>query len=418
MSLTDAACRNAKCPKARTYQRYRDEKGLYLEVTKTGAKCWRMKYRFGGKEKRLALGRYPEVTLAIARARRDNAREQLASGVDPAEAKREEKRRKLLEDETAFEKIARRWWADWSANKSERHSNYVLKRLEVDAFPKLGAKPVRELSAPDFVRLAKGIEARGAADIARRVYQSCGQVMRYAVAHGLADRNPVAEVRPGDVLRAHQQTNFARIGVEDLPNLMRQIMAYDGSVYTRLALHLMALTFVRTSELIGAKWREFDMDKAEWRIPAERTKSRRQHLVPLSRQALEVLSYLRAAHGNADKSTGAALLFPGERDRAKPMSNNTILFALYRMGYRGRMTGHGFRGLASTALNEMGYRSDVIEAQLAHVEENRVRAAYNHARYVEERRDLMQRWADYLDAVKRPGKPAKVLRMRGGREAA
>lgn len=404
MPLTDPACRNAKCPNDRAFQRYSDEKGLYLQVTKTGAKCWRMKYRFGGKENSLALGLYPDVALAVARAKRDSARAQLAAGVDPAEVKREGKRLKLLAADIAFEKIARRWWGDWSANKAKRHADYVIKRLETDAFPVIGTKPVDKLTAPEFVRLVKGIEARGAADIARRVYQTCGQIMRYAVAHGFAERNPVAEVKPGDVLKARRQTNFARIDLEDLPDLIRKIMAYDGSVYTRLALQLMVLTFVRTSELIGARWREFNPDNAEWRIPATRTKSRREHLVPLSRQALEVLGYLRATKGDPEKCTGDVLLFPGERNRSKPMSNNTILFALYRMGYRGRMTGHGFRGVASTALNEMGYRPDVIEAQLAHVEENRVRAAYNHARYTEERRSLMQQWADYLDAVKQPGK--------------
>jgi integrase len=315
-----------------------------------------------------------------------------------------------MEAETAFEKIARQWWANWSANKAERHAGYVLKRLEADAFPLFGSKSVRDLDAPTFVRMAKGIEARGAADIARRVLQTCGQVMRYAVAHGIADRNPVADVKPGDVLRARRQVNFSRIKVEELPELLRKIAAYGGSVYTRLALQMMALTFVRTNELIGARWQEFDLDAAEWRIPAERTKSRREHLVPLSRQTLEVLRTLHAAHGGADRCKGAALLFPGERDRAKPMSNNTILKALERMGYKGRMTGHGFRGVASTALNEIGYRPDVIEAQLAHVEENRVRAAYNHARYVQERRDLMQQWADYLDAVRQAGRVIPLRR--------
>lgn len=417
MSLTDSACRNAKCPSDRAYQRISDEKGLYLEVTQTGAKCWRMKYRHGGKEKRLALGLYPDVTLATARAERDKARTLLAAGVDPGEAKQEAKRRQSMVSESAFEKIARLWWADWSANKAERHAGYALKRLEADAFPVIGAKAIGDLTAPDFVRLAKRIEARGAPDIARRVYQTCGQVMRYAVAHGLAIRNPVAEVKPGDVLRARRQQNFARIELEELPDLLRKIMAYEGSAITRLALQLMTLTFVRTSELIGARWQEFDLERAEWRIPAERTKSRREHWVPLSRQALEVLAYLQAARGGAERCTGAVLLFPGERDRSKPMSNNTILGALYRMGYRGKMTGHGFRGVASTALNEMGYRPDVIEAQLAHVSENRVRAAYNHARYAEERGTLMQQWANYLDAVRQPGNPGRVLPL-GRKKAA
>lgn len=239
--------------------------------------------------------------------------------------------------------------------------------------------------------------------------------MRYAVAHGLVDRNPVADVKPGDVLKPRKQENFARIGAEDLPQLMRRIMAYDGSVITRMALQLMALTFVRTGELIGARWQEFDLEGTKWRIPADRTKSRREHRVPLSRQAVEVLGYLQAARGGPERCQGPALLFPGERDHEKPMSNNTILFALYRMGYRGRMTGHGFRGVASTALNEMGYRPDVIEAQLAHVQVDRVRAAYNHAKYLDERREVMRGWADYLDAVKQSG---QVIPFRQGRRQA
>ena len=403
MPLTDAACKNAKCPDGRAYQRHSDAGGLYLEATQSGAKLWRWKFRFAAKEKRLALGAYPGVSLANARKARDAARAQLAAGIDPAAARQEVKRARLTASETSFENIARLWWNTWKAERAERHAHYVIVRLEADAFPVLGQTPIADLTAPAFVRMAQAIEARGAADIARRVLQSCGQVMRYAIQQGLADRNPVADVKPGDFLKRRQQVNFARIEVSELPELLRKIEAYAGGPYTRLALKLMALTFVRTGELIGARWQEFDLAAAEWRIPAERTKSRREHLVPLSRQALEVLHTLRVVSGDPDRCKGDALLFPGERDRNRPMSNNTMLKALERMGYKGRMTGHGFRGVASTALNEMGYRPDVIEAQLAHVEENRVRAAYNHARYSEERRDLMQSWADYIDAVRQSG---------------
>lgn len=417
MPLTDTACRNAKCPEGREFQRFSDSGGLRLEVKKTGAKLWRWKYRVAGREKVLALGEYPKVSLAHARSERDKARELLAKGTDPSEAKRNAKYLALSKTETAFEKIARLWWNDWKANKAERHAGYVIARLEADAFPVIGTKPVTDLTAPAFVRMAKAIESRGAADIARRVLQTCGQVMRYAVAHGLAERNPVADVKPGDVLRARRQINFARIELDELPELLRKIEAYCGTPYTRMALKLMALTFVRTGELIGARWQEFDLAAAEWRIPAERTKSRREHLVPLSRQALEVLHTLQAAHGDPERCQGERLLFPGERDHAKAMSNNTILKALERMGYKGRMTGHGFRGVASTALNEMGYRPDVIEAQLAHVEENRVRAAYNHARYSEERRELMQAWADYIEALRQAGQVIP-LRSRGTRAVA
>ncbi|OGB02148.1 MAG: integrase [Burkholderiales bacterium RIFCSPHIGHO2_12_FULL_69_20] len=431
MPLTDTECRNAKCPEGRPLIRLADAGGLYLEVSRpgprnpAGSKLWRWKYRFNGKEKRLALGAYPDVPLASrtdapkaggtartlkgARQLRDEARALLVAGTDPGEARRDAKLAKMTAYETTFEPLARRWWADWKTGKTERYSDYVLRRLELDAFPVLGSKPVASLTAPAFVRMAKAIEARGAGELARRVLETCGQVMRWTVAHGLAERNPVADVKPGDVLKPRTVENFARVGAAELPELMRHINAYEGALPTRMALRLMALTFVRTSELIEAQWREFDLDAAEWTIPPERTGrkgsagNRRPHLVPLAPQAIEVLRLLQTARG-ADRCIGTAQVFPGERDHERPMSNGAILMALKRMGYRGRMTGHGFRGIASTALNEMGFRTDVIEAQLSHVEGNRVRAAYNHAQYLEERRELMNAWADYLDAVQRTGK--------------
>jgi len=422
MALTDTECRNAKCPEGRAYVRLADAAGLYLEVTAAGSKLWRWKYRFAGKEKRLSFGVYPAVPLASradapkaggivkgARQLRDEARALLLAGTDPGEARRDAKRAHMTAAETAFEPVARLWLAGWKVNKTARYTDHVLSRLEADVFPELGHRPVATLAASHFVQMAKKIEARGAAELARRSLQTCGLVMRYAVAHDLAERNPVADVKPADVLKPRIVTNFARVGAAELPDLLRKIGGYDGSVYTRLALQLMSLTFVRTSELIEARWEEFDLDAAEWTIPPERTGrkgaqgKRRPHIVPLSRPALEVLGMLKASRGD-DRCKGPALLFPGERDHEKPMSNGTILMALKRMGYRGRMTGHGFRGIASTALNEMGYRWDVIEAQLSHVEGNRTRAAYNHAQYLDERRDLMQAWADYLDAVRQSGK--------------
>lgn len=416
MSLTDTGCRNATA-EGRPFKRHADGAGLYLEVTAAGSKLWRWKYRFGPKEKRLALGQYPAVSLAAARRKRDDARKLLDAGIDPGEARKDAKRQALTSTEQSFESIARRWWADWKADKTERHARYMLRRLECDAFPELGGKRVAELTAPAFVRMAKKIEARGAGELPRRVLEACGQVMRYAVAHGLAERNPVADVKPGDVLKPRSVVNYARVPAEELPELLRKIEVYDGSPYTRMALKLLALTFVRTGELIGARWQEIDLAAAEWRIPPERTKKRRLHLVPLSRQAVEVLTYLQSVRGS-QHCIGPALVFPGERDHERPMSNNTILKALERMGYFGRMTGHGFRGVASTALNEMGYRADVIEAQLAHVQGNKVRAAYNHAQYLEERRELMQAWGDFLDAIRRSGKVVPFRQARAPRAAA
>jgi len=278
--------------------------------------------------------------------------------------------------------------------------------LESDVFPALGRKPVGEVTAPQLLAMAKRIESRGAIDIAKRALQTCGQVLRYAVAHGQLERNPAADVKPSDALKPRRKTNYARLDAKEVPTLLRKIDAYQGTPTTRLAMMLMALTFVRTGELIGARWGEFDLEGAEWRIPPERMKMRTPHIVPLSRQAVEVLATL-----NEQRRGVTDLLFPGERDHEKPMSNNTILKALERMGYKGRMTGHGFRGIASTVLHELGHRHDVIELQLAHLERNSVSAAYNHATYLKERRELMQAWADHLDRLRRG---ATLLKLKAG----
>jgi integrase len=254
------------------------------------------------------------------------------------------------------------------------------------------------VTAPSLLLVARRIEARDAVDIARRSLQTCGQILRYAVAEGLIERSPASDIKPADVLKPHKVQNHARLGARELPDLLRRIDVYQGGPYTRQALKLMALTFVRTTELIGAHWDEFELGAGEWRIPAERMKMRTPHIVPLSTQALEVLNTL------AELRNQSPLLFPGERDHERPMSNNTILKALERMGYKGRMTGHGFRGIASTELHELGWRHDVIECQLAHQQRNRVSAAYNHALYLPQRRELMQAWADHLDALRSKSK--------------
>ena len=395
MSLTKIECDRAACPSGRASIRLTDEKGMYLEVTAAGGKYWRLKYRYGGKEKRLALGVYPAISLALARKAREQARETLSAGNDPGQLKRDAQQIKALGDASTFEKVARQWWEHWKGPKSPRHADYVLRRLEADVFPALGALPVSAINAPQLLAVAKSIEARGAVDIAKRSLQTCGQILRYAVAHGLADRNPAADVRPADALKPRIKMNYARLDAKEMPELLRKIEAYQGSPYTRLAMKLMALTFVRTGELIGARWEEFDLVAGEWRIPAKRMKMRTPHIVPLAPQTIEVLQAIQTASGHR------ALLFPGERDHDKPMSNNTILGALKRMGYAGRMTGHGFRGLASTVLHEQGYPHHAIELQLAHQERNAVSASYNHATYLAERRAMMNQWANYLDRVRR-----------------
>lgn len=391
MALTDKNVRDAK-PKEKPFK-LADEKGLYLLVNPTGSKLWRWKYRLAGREKLMALGAYPQVSLAQARKARFEAFDKLKIDlVDPMAERKAAKRATSLALEQSFQSIARAWWKAWKGARSARHADYVLRRLELDVFPVIGARPIFELTAPDLVMMVKRIEARGALDIAKRSLQTCGQVFRYGIAHGLCSRNPVADIRPSDVIESRKKTNYARIDLKELPELMRRIEGYQGSSVTRLALKLMANTFVRTSELIHAKWDEFDLEAARWTIPAERMKMGTPHIVPLSAQVLEILQVLRLLTGNCP------LLFPGERNHEKPMSNNTILAALKRMGYAGQMTGHGFRGVASTALHEQGYRHDWIELQLAHQERDEVAAAYNYAQYLRERAKMMQHWSNYLDS--------------------
>jgi integrase len=389
MPLTDTAVKRAK-PGPRP-MKLSDGKGMYLLVNPTGSKLWRWKYRVLGKEKVMALGAYPDVSIAQARDSLAIARKLLATGVDPVTQRKADRQASLTAAENSFEAVARKWWAHWKPARTLQHAGQVMRRFEANVFPYIGARPVSEIQAPELVTMLKAIEARGVNDVAKRAHQTSSQVFRYAIAHGLATRNPAADIKPSDVLASRQKKNLARIDGKELPQLLRHIDAYQGAAVTRLAMKLMALTFVRTTELIGARWAEFDLKAGRWDIPAERMKMKTPHIVPLSSQAVNILKTLQLVSGHG------ALVFPGERDHEKPMSNNTILGALARMGYKGRMTGHGFRGIASTLLHEMGFNHAHIELQLAHQERDAVSAAYNHATYLRERAKMMQHWADYLD---------------------
>ena len=389
MPLTDTAIKKAK-PGARPVK-LSDGRGLYLLVGPTGSKLWRWKYRVLGKEKVMALGAYPDVSLAQAREGVDKARKVLAAGSDPMAVRKADKAATRAAAENSFESVARIWWAHWKPARSEQHAGQVMRRFEADVFPHIGGRPISEIQAPELVAMIKAISGRGVNDLAKRALQTSSQVFRYAIAHGLAQRNPATDIKPGDVLASHPKQNMARIDGKELPELMRRIDAYQGTPVTRMAMKLMALTFVRTSELIGARWEEFALDGQRWDIPASRMKMKTPHIVPLSTQAVSVLKTLNLVTGHCP------MLFPGERDHEKPMSNNTILKALERMGYKGRMTGHGFRGVASTLLHEMGFDHAHIELQLAHQERNAVSAAYNHATYLQQRTAMMQQWGDYLE---------------------
>jgi len=396
MALTDTAIRRSK-PAEKAHKLF-DSGGLHLLVTPAGGRLWRWKYRFEGTEKQLALGSYPALPLAEARERRDAARKQLANGIDPMAERKAEKTAVKVATEHTFEKIAELWFEHWKGNKSARHASTTRNRLRGNVYPTLGTRPIAEIMPMELVELAKGIEGRGASDMAKRILQIVGMVLRYAVAHGYSKRNPASEIRPSDILKPTRKTNMARIDAKELPALLRSIEVYEGRELTRLAIKLMALTFVRTSELIGARWEEFDLETRRWSIPAARMKMNTPHIVPLASQAVEVLNLLQSLSGHYE------LVFPGEQDQTKPMSNMTILKALERMGYKGRMTGHGFRGLASTILHEQDYNHEHIELQLAHAPRNEVSAAYNHALYLEPRTKMMQDWADFLEKTQRGGK--------------
>lgn len=384
--LSDARIRGAKRPAKP--QKLTDSGGLYLLLQPSGGRYWRFNYRFGDRQKTLSLGVYPDVSLARARACHLAARQQLAQGIDPAAEKKETGH--------TFEVVARQWYARWATDRNPQYAFYVLKRLEEDLFPRIGSLPVSEIPTSAFRDAVKRIEARGACEIAKRVLQNCSQIMRYAVAHDLAPRNPVADIRPSDILNPRKRRNYPRVGTKELPDLLHAIDGYVGGEHTRLAMQLMALTFVRTTELIGARWPEFDVKAARWDIPAERMKMKTPHIVALSKQALAVLARLQ------EISFSREFVFPGDVNPEKSMSSITILFALYRMGYRGRMTGHGFRGVASTILHEQGWPHEHIELQLAHQERDDTSAAYNHALYLKPRAQMMQAWADYLQKVQGP----------------
>jgi integrase len=389
MSLSDAKVRNAKA-KSKSYK-IADGEGLFLVVMPTGSKYWRLRYYFAGKEKLLALGVYPDVTLADARERRADARKTLAAGNDPGEVKKEAKRIAILKSANSFETVAREWFEkrkhEWAATSAAT----ALARMEQHILPKLGDRPVADINPPEVLAMARVVEGKGNLETARRVMQMCGQIFSYAIATGRAERNPVPDLR--GALKTPVSKHYSFLKANELPDYLQKLEGYDGHSITKLALRFLLLTFVRTNELRGARWTEIDWDKAEWRIPAERMKMRELHIVPLSKQAIATLRKL-------EKLTGSRqFVFPNQNNPALFMSENTMLYALYRMGYHTRTTGHGFRSTASTILNENGFRADVIERQLAHSERDTVRAAYNHAQYLTERRKMMQWWADYIDEV-------------------
>jgi integrase len=387
--LTDKKIIAAK-PRNRPYK-LADGHGMYLLVNPDGGRYWRLKYRFGGREKLLALGPYPSVRIKEARNRRDDAKKLLRDHRDPSAEKQATKRAAKIANTNTFEAVAREWHAKASNAWDPDHAYRVWHSIEKDLIPDLGPRPIAAVDAPELLAVLRKIESRGAHETRQRAQQRAGAVFRYAIATGRAQRNPAADFG-SDAFTPPRVTHRAAVSRKELPTLLQKINGYDGEATTRLALRLLLLTFVRTGELRGAEWSEFDTDAAEWRIPAERMKMRESHVVPLSRQALAILEELRALTGSE------RYLFPQRAYPDRVMSENTLLYALYRLGFHSRMTGHGVRAVASTILNETGFPPDMIERQLAHAERNKVRAAYNRSSYLPERRKMMQQWANLLDS--------------------
>ncbi|WP_321867055.1 tyrosine-type recombinase/integrase [Paraburkholderia tropica] len=407
MPLTDTAVRNAK-PAAEPYK-LTDGGGMFLHVHPNGSRYWRMAYRIAGKQKLFAIGVYPDVSLADARQIREEAKKLVKGGIDPVAERRRAAKQNADDRANTFETIAREWHQTKRASWTASHAAKILGSLEADIFPTLGARSLIAISAPELLEALRTIEKRGALEVAGRVLQRCSAIFRYAIATGRGTGNPAADLR--GALKTPEKRHYAALGHTDLPEFMQKLSAYDGDLQTRLALWLLAITFVRTGELRAARWTEFDLDGAEWRIPAERMKMREPHIVPLSRQAVDTLRKLEVISGDGD------YVFPSRNGRGACISENTVLYALYRMGYHSRATGHGFRATASTILNEMGFQPDWIERQLAHAERNKVRAAYNRAQYLSERRDMMQVWADYLECAASGEKilPREFRKLSAGR---
>ncbi|MEX2525145.1 MAG: integrase arm-type DNA-binding domain-containing protein [Gammaproteobacteria bacterium] len=404
MPLTDRAIRMTK--PGEKPKRLFDERGMYLIINPNGSRWWRFKYRFHGREKLISLGVYPEVSLKKARQRRDEARQMVADGIDPSMQRQAQKGTQA----NTFEAVGNEWLGMQKGKLAPATYNKAKWMLETLLYPYIGKYPIASINAPQLLPVLRRVEAKGKRETAHRLRQRCGQVFRYAIATGRADRDPAADLR--DALApviAGQRAAITEPG--KVGELLRAIDEYTGYFPTQCALRFAPLVFVRPGELRAAEWAEINLENSVWRLPPERTKMRDAHVVPLSRQAVSILEELQPLTGRGK------YVFPSVRTRNRPMSNNTINAALRRLGYtKDEMTGHGFRALASTLLNEMGWRSEVIERQLAHAERNKVRAAYNRAEHLAERRKMMQAWADYLDSLKADDKkvvPMKAVKGKG-----
>lgn len=386
MPLNDMQIRRAK-PEAKAYT-LGDGQGLSLLIEPNGSKSWRFRYRFAGKPKMISLGVYPTITLADARSRRDDARKLVAEGKNPSEVRKEQKIALQTESESAFEKIATEWHQMKSAKWSKGYASDIMEAFQNDIFPYVGTRPVGEIKPLELLNVLRKIEKRGALEKMRKVRQRCSEVFRYAIATGRAEFNPAADL--SSALEVHQSNHFPFLKADEIPDFLRALEGYTGSKLVQLATKLLMITGVRTIELRAALWSEFDLENAIWEIPSERMKMRRSHLVPLSTQALDLLNELKVMTGSY------RYVFPGRNDPNKPMSEASINQVIKRIGYSGRVTGHGFRHTLSTILHEKGFSSEWVEMQLAHTDKNKIRGTYNHAQYLEDRRHMMQSYANSM----------------------
>ncbi|PLL07255.1 integrase [Klebsiella pneumoniae] len=379
---------DAAKPREKAYK-LADGAGLYLEVVPSGSRYWRMKYRFNGKEKRMAFGVYPAVSLAQARALRDEAKKKLAEGIDPSFAKKEEKLVRDVQLNNTFQAVALEWHGTKVARWSEGYASDIIEAFNKDIFPYIGQQPVNEIKPLVLLNVLRRMESRGATEKAKKVRQRCSEVFRYAIVTGRAEYNPAADLT--SAMSGHESKHYPFLTVEELPDFFKALAGYTGSPLVVLAARLLILTGVRTGELRGAFWSEFDLEKAVWEIPADRMKMKRPHLVPLSTQALEIVQQLKVMTGQYP------LVFPGRNDPRKTMSEASINQVFKRIGYTGKVTGHGFRHTMSTILHEEGFNTAWIETQLAHVDKNAIRGTYNHALYLDGRREMMQWYGGFIE---------------------
>jgi len=403
MLLTDTKIRSAR-PQAKTLRLF-DGGGLYLELSPSGGKWWRLKYRFDGREKRLSFGVYPTVSLKEAREEREKAKKLLAQGINPIQIRQSAKALRAQKLANNFEAIAREFCNKPSPSKQDNHGQRLLRRFEIHSFPAIGSYPIDEIKAPQLLAMVSPLEKQGKLETAHRLLQTCSQVFRYAIATGRTAYNPVPDLR--GALAPIKKTHMAALTEpKDVAHLLRAIDGYEGYFVTKCALRLAPLFFVRPGELRQAEWSEFDFEKAEWNIPAGKMKMKEPHLVPLSRQAIEILKELHPHTG------GGRYVFPNLRTITRPMSNMAMLSALRAMGYgKDQMTAHGFRAMARTILDQvLGFRPDIIEHQLAHAVRDPLGRAYNRTTHLPERRQMMQEWADYLDVIKKGG---QIIAMYG-----